>query len=425
LAKSERSLKQIIDALAALQSLVRDTEPEIVVREYHELLDRLAELTGGIPAEFRVPFDDLSRILYAVDADGNVTSQSEHQYIERSRFLAHLNLALEFARGTPTVDFESDSSQSTASKESPSFVERRQARWESMSTVDELDLMARELRALHERINIITIPPASRRRLETWVHVFEDGRLAVEDWQQLREDVEDLSSHISENVERDPDDYGSIVIAHQSLVSFPDAITSIMSEIEIRETTNLGKTLEAFGKRQQRRRARAAEREVVGGRAVAVMPAEVANAVNAETVAQANPVVFIGHGHSPLWRELKDYIENDLGIETLYFEQSSRVGEHMVQILEGFADGAACAIIVLTQDDEQADGRERARQNAVHEVGYFQGKLGFKRVAMLIQREVEEFSNVAGIIPIYFDDRNIKATFPELMRWLRREGLLL
>jgi hypothetical protein len=42
LAKSERNREQIIEALAALQSLVQDTEPEIVVREYHDLLDRLA-----------------------------------------------------------------------------------------------------------------------------------------------------------------------------------------------------------------------------------------------------------------------------------------------------------------------------------------------------------------------------------------------
>jgi predicted nucleotide-binding protein len=424
LAKSERNHEQIIDALAALQSHVRDTEPAIVVRDYHELLDRLAELTNGIPPEFRVPSDDLSRIPYAVDADGNVTSESELRYIERSRLLARLNPALEFAREAPSVTIESDSSPSTASKASPLFVERRQARWESMSTVDELDLVARELRALRERIGIITIPPASRERLETWVQVIEDGRLSVEDWQQMREDVEDLSSHISENVERDPDDYGSIVIAHQSLVSYPDAITSIMSEIEIRETTNLGKTLEAFGKRQQRRRARAAELKAVRGTVVAVMPAEVANAVNAEPSTRDTPVVFIGHGHSPLWRELKDYIEDDLQLDTKYFEQDSRVGMHMAEVLSGFLDQATCAIVVLTADDEQADGRERARQNVVHEVGYFQGKLGFKRVAMVIQDGVERFSNVDGIVPVRFPARQIKQAFPELQRWLKREGMI-
>jgi predicted nucleotide-binding protein len=424
LAKSERNREQVIEALAALQSLVRNIEPEIVVREYHELLDRLAELTNGIPPEFRVPSDDISRIDYHVDADGNVTSQSQGRYIERSRFLARLNPALEFARETPTVDFESDSTPSTVSEPSPLFVERRRARWESMSTFDELDLVSRQLRSLCGQIDSISIPAASRRRLEKWAQVIEDGRLSAEDWQQLREDIEDLSSDIDRNVERDPGDYGSIAEAHQSLAFGSDAITSTMSAIEIRETTNLGKTLEAFGKRQQRRRARAAELEGVRGTAAAVMPAEVANAVNAKPLARGTPVVFIGHGHTELWRRLKDHIEDDLHLETLYFEKASRVGMHMAEILAEFINETDCAVIVLTADDEQADGRERARQNVVHEVGVFQGRFGFRRVAMLIQDGVEEFTNVTGIIPIRFEGRHIDHTFVELRKWLEREGLI-
>ena len=383
MAKSERSLVQIIDALAALQSLVRDTEPEIVVREYHGLLDRLAELTGGIPPEFRVPSVDLFRIDYDVDAEGNVISRSQVRYIERSRFLARLNSALEFARGTTSKDIGSESSQSTAPKASPLFVERRRARWESMSTIDELDLMSREIRSLREQIDIISLPLASRARLEKWARAIEDGRLSVEDWQQMREDIEDLSGDIRRNVERDPDDYGSIAAAHQSLDSEADAITSIMREIEDRETTNLGETLRAFGNRQQRRRARAAELEAAGRTAAAGMPAEAANVVNAEPAPQDTPVVFIGHGHTELWRRLKDYIHDDLQLETVYFEKSSRVGMHMAEILAEFIQEADCAVILLTADDKQPDGLDRARQNVVHEVGVFQGRFGFRRVAML------------------------------------------
>lgn len=145
---------------------------------------------------------------------------------------------------------------------------------------------------------------------------------------------------------------------------------------------------------------------------------------SASTQETARGKVFIGHGHSPLWRELKDYIEDDLGLQTRYFEQTSRVGEHMAEILNGFLQDTVCAITLLTADDEQADGSERARQNVVHETGFFQGRLGFKQVAMVVQREVEEFSNVAGIIPIYFEGRHINQTFAEISRWLKREGLL-
>jgi len=206
------------------------------------------------------------------------------------------------------------------------------------------------------------------------------------------------------------------------LDSEADAITSIMSEIEDRETTNLGETLRAFGNRQQRRRARAAELEAAGRTAPAVMPAEAVNVVNAEPAPQDTPVVFIGHGHTELWRRLKDYIHDDLQLETVYFEKSSRVGMHMAEILAEFIQEADCAVILLTADDKQPDGLDRARQNVVHEVGVFQGRFGFRRVAMLIQQGVEEFSNVTGIVPIRFEGRHIDHTFVELRQWLEREG---
>jgi len=143
----------------------------------------------------------------------------------------------------------------------------------------------------------------------------------------------------------------------------------------------------------------------------------------AEPPPDRRPVVFIGHGHSPLWRELKDYLENDLGVTTLYFEQASHVGEHMAEILTGFLDAATAAITVLTGDDE-AGGKERARQNVVHEVGYFQGRLEIKKVAILLQVGVEEFSNVQGVIPVRFPDRHIKQAFFDIYRWLKREEIV-
>lgn len=143
-----------------------------------------------------------------------------------------------------------------------------------------------------------------------------------------------------------------------------------------------------------------------------------------EVDAPITPTVFIGHGHSPLWRELKDYIQDDLELAPLFFEAASHVGEHLAEVLITFLSEANCAITLLTREDEQVDGRERARQNVIHETGYFQGKLGFKRVAMVIQRDAEEFSNVAGIVPIYFEGRQIRQAFPELTRWLKREGFV-
>jgi predicted nucleotide-binding protein len=47
---------------------------------------------------------------------------------------------------------------------------------------------------------------------------------------------------------------------------------------------------------------------------------------------------------------------------------------------------------VLTAEDETHEGRLRARQNVVHEAGLFQGKLGFTKVALILQNGVEDFS---------------------------------
>jgi predicted nucleotide-binding protein len=46
-------------------------------------------------------------------------------------------------------------------------------------------------------------------------------------------------------------------------------------------------------------------------------------------------------------------------------------------------DSAAFAFLIMTAEDEQLDGKVRARENVVHELGLFQGRLGFKRAIVL------------------------------------------
>lgn len=135
------------------------------------------------------------------------------------------------------------------------------------------------------------------------------------------------------------------------------------------------------------------------------------------------PVVFIGHGHTELWRPLKDFVKEELQLDARPFEHESRVGKAMKDVLESFKAEADCAIILLTSDDLQSTDTYRARQNVVHEIGFFQGSVGFDRVAMVVQNGLEEFSNVAGIIPIRFQDRHIEMVFEPIRKWLKREKL--
>jgi predicted nucleotide-binding protein len=134
--------------------------------------------------------------------------------------------------------------------------------------------------------------------------------------------------------------------------------------------------------------------------------------------------VFIGHGRSQLWARLQLFLQNDLKLKTVSFESQTRVGESIVPVLESMLDQATFAILVLTAEDETAEGTRRSRQNVVHEAGLFQGRLGFPRGILLQQAGLEDFSNVDGLQYIGFDGEKIESTFWELQRVLKREGLV-
>jgi predicted nucleotide-binding protein len=142
---------------------------------------------------------------------------------------------------------------------------------------------------------------------------------------------------------------------------------------------------------------------------------------DAEPGTKHAPCVFIGHGRSKLWARLKVFLQDELGAATVTYESESRTGESIVPILEKMLKQATFAVLVLTAEDETADGSRRARQNVVHEAGLFQGKLGFKKAILLLQEGIEEFSNVAGLQYIPFTDDKIEQSFYELQRVLKRE----
>lgn len=136
------------------------------------------------------------------------------------------------------------------------------------------------------------------------------------------------------------------------------------------------------------------------------------------------PCVFIGHGRSKLWARIQVFLERELGLTTVSYESESRTSLSIVPILEKMLLEATFAVLLLTAEDETADGTHRARQNVVHEAGLFQGHLGFQRVVMLVQDGLEEFSNVAGVQYISFSGDQIEQAFWELQKVLVREKLI-
>ena len=138
-------------------------------------------------------------------------------------------------------------------------------------------------------------------------------------------------------------------------------------------------------------------------------------------MAKAKPVVFIGHGKSPDWRDLKDHLQDKHGVKVEAYETGARAGHAIRDILTELLSKSSFAVLVLTSEDEQADGSHRARQNVIHETGLFQGRIGFNRAIVLLEEGAEELSNLHGIQHIRFSKGNIKETFGEVVATLRRE----
>ncbi len=134
--------------------------------------------------------------------------------------------------------------------------------------------------------------------------------------------------------------------------------------------------------------------------------------------------IFIGHGRSKVWRELKDFISNRLRLPWDEFNRVPVAGLTNITRLSQMLAQAAFAFLIMTAEDEQKDGTLHARMNVIHEAGLFQGRLGFERAIVLLEEDCEEFSNIHGLGQIRFPKGNISAVFEEIRQILEREELL-
>lgn len=113
--------------------------------------------------------------------------------------------------------------------------------------------------------------------------------------------------------------------------------------------------------------------------------------------------VFIGHGGDEQWRILKDRLQDSYKLEVEAFESIPRAGTAINQVLEGVLVRCDVGVFVMSAGDTTSEGRKLARQNVVHEVGLFQGRLGWGKAIVVLENGVEEFSNLAGTQQIRFD----------------------
>lgn len=137
-----------------------------------------------------------------------------------------------------------------------------------------------------------------------------------------------------------------------------------------------------------------------------------------------NKKIFIGHGRSTLWRDLKDFLADRLKLDWDEFNRESAAGLSTKERLQAMLNDANFAFLIMTAEDERPAGTLHARENVIHELGLFQGHLGFERAIILLEDGCAEFSNIHGLTQIRFPRENIKVIFEEIRRVLEREHII-
>jgi predicted nucleotide-binding protein len=73
-------------------------------------------------------------------------------------------------------------------------------------------------------------------------------------------------------------------------------------------------------------------------------------------------------------------------------------------------DSVCFASLIMTGEDER-NGELHARENVIHEIGLFQGKLGLRREVILLEEGCKNFSNIYGLSYILFPrNGNLQST---------------
>jgi predicted nucleotide-binding protein len=134
-----------------------------------------------------------------------------------------------------------------------------------------------------------------------------------------------------------------------------------------------------------------------------------------------NKKVFIGHGRSGVWYQLKSFLTDRLHLGCDEFNAESAAGLSTTARLQAMLDEAEFAFLVMTAEDTHADNSAHARENVIHEAGLFQGRLGFERAIILLEEGCAQFSNIHGLAHISFPKGNLEPAFERIRQVLERE----
>ena len=117
--------------------------------------------------------------------------------------------------------------------------------------------------------------------------------------------------------------------------------------------------------------------------------------------------VFIVHGRNEATKQTVARFLEKLRVTPIILHEHADKGRTIIQKFEDHSS-VGFAVVLLTPDDEgrlqgDTEFKLRSRQNVVLELGYFIGKLGRARVCALKMDDVEEPSDLHGVLYIPFD----------------------
>jgi predicted nucleotide-binding protein len=145
-------------------------------------------------------------------------------------------------------------------------------------------------------------------------------------------------------------------------------------------------------------------------------PQTVLDAIRQEIAAL--PRIMIVHGRDSDRALVKEILSAQGVADPIVLREQFTPGDSIMEKLEREARQADGALVLATPDDEAAarldpsgapmsvsNLRKRARQNVILEYGWFWGKLGRKRVLLLLKGELELPTDLAGLLyASYFHD---------------------
>jgi predicted nucleotide-binding protein len=118
--------------------------------------------------------------------------------------------------------------------------------------------------------------------------------------------------------------------------------------------------------------------------------------------------VFIVHGHDEAAKEAVSRFIEKLGFKAIVLHEQPNAGRTIIEKFEDYSN-VGFAVVLLTPDDvgaardEAVNGKPRARQNVILELGYFFAKLGRERVCALYKEEIELPSDIYGLLYVPLD----------------------